>query len=468
MANRRRGPISNRRHLARQERERIQTNRIMIASIAIVAVVLVLVIYGVVVSLVIQPKQPVAVVNGEEILTREFRARVYYERLLLVDQWNRLADLMVNFGVSDPNTASFFVSQMNQIEFQLDPSTIGRAVLNGLVEDRLIRAEAAARGIVVTEEELDTAVEEYFQYYGGGYAPTPTVVPTPLPTSTLTPLQMTLTAPLPTPTLTLTETQSLTETAEITTTQTVTPTEEITPTVTLTATATVTAEITATPSVTITATPVPTATPFSLEGFQELYGDYVEAIDAYGITEEDLRYIIESELYREKLRDALTADLVPFQDQVWARHILVATEEEALEVIARVEAGENFAALAAELSTDTASAANGGDLGWFGVGQMVREFEQVAFNLNIGDVSEPVQSQFGFHVIQVLGHEERSLTAQEFEEFKDSNFGEWLSQKRLTSEVELIEIWAERVPTEPAVPAGGAQALLQQLQVPAP
>lgn len=445
MANRRRGPLSNRKHLARQERERIQTRNITIATIVVVAVVAVLVIYGISYAALIEPKRPVASVNGEEITMREFRARASYERLLLVSQWNNMADLMVSFGATDENTASFFVSQMNQIEFQLDPTTLGRAVLNELIADRLVRAEAAARGIVVSQEEVDTALEAFFSYYGGRPAPTATASPSPAPTSTLSPLQMTLTAPTATPTLTITETQSITETTVIT------PTQEATP------------EIVPTAVVTVTATPLPTATPFSLEAFQQGYNDYLDQIKRLGVKESDLRYLIESQLYRERVREAMTADLTPFQDQVWARHILVATEEEALDVIARLEAGEDFAALAAELSQDTASAANGGDLGWFGFGQMVPEFEKIAFNLQIGEISDPVQSQFGFHIIQALGHEERALTAQEFEDFKNTTFDDWLSSQRLQSDVQIFDIWADRVPTDPSVPPGGAQALLQQL-----
>jgi hypothetical protein len=116
MANRRQGRITNRRHLARQQREALQTRGITIISVAVIAVVLLLVVYGLVVSRLIEPKQPVARVNEELILTSEFRQRSIYQRALLVSQWNNLANLMISFGASDANTASYFVSQMNQIE----------------------------------------------------------------------------------------------------------------------------------------------------------------------------------------------------------------------------------------------------------------------------------------------------------------------------------------------------------------
>ena len=456
MANRRRGPIENRRHLARQQREDMQSRRIMFGAYIIIGLVLVLVAYGLVVSRFIEPQQPVASVNGEEIRTDEFKARATYERLLLVSQWNSLADLMISFGATDANSAAFFVNQMNQIEFQLDPTTIGRAVLNELIADRLIRAEAEVRGIVVTEEEVEIAMEEFFSYYEDGAAPTATPVPTLSPTSTLTPLQMTLTAPLTaiTDTETITDTEVVTEEVEII--------EEATPEVEATT------EIEATPEITITATPLPTATPYTYEDYQTAYEGYLTAIGDLGVGEADFRYLVESQLYREKLLAVMTEELSNKQDQVWARHILVASEEEALDVIARLKGGDDFATLAGELSTDTGSAANGGDLGWFGLGVMVAEFEKVAFNLSIGEISDPVQSQFGWHVIQALGHEERELSPDEYNQLKNTVFEEWLSSQRLVSDVELFDIWPDRVPLDPSVPAGGAQALLQQLQVPQP
>ncbi|HHZ08995.1 MAG TPA: peptidylprolyl isomerase [Rhizobiales bacterium] len=92
----------------------------------------------------------------------------------------------------------------------------------------------------------------------------------------------------------------------------------------------------------------------------------------------------------------------PPTNEVKARHILVKTKEEAEAIIKRLDAGESFEEIAKEVSTDPGSGANGGDLGWFGPGQMVPEFEQAAFALEVGAHSkEPVQSQFGWHVIKV-------------------------------------------------------------------
>lgn len=88
--------------------------------------------------------------------------------------------------------------------------------------------------------------------------------------------------------------------------------------------------------------------------------------------------------------------------EVHARHILVATEEEAKAIKGQLDNGGDFAALAKEKSTEPAAKTSGGDLGFFGHGKMDAAFETAAFNMKVNEISAPVQSQFGWHVIQVL------------------------------------------------------------------
>lgn len=84
-----------------------------------------------------------------------------------------------------------------------------------------------------------------------------------------------------------------------------------------------------------------------------------------------------------------------------AAHILVATEDEAKTIKAELDGGADFAAIAKEKSTDRGSAAAGGDLGWFGVGMMVKPFEDAVIAMNAGEISAPVESQFGWHIIRL-------------------------------------------------------------------
>ena len=129
-------------------------------------------------------------------------------------------------------------------------------------------------------------------------------------------------------------------------------------------------------------------------------------------------------------------------DQIKARHILLNSEEKAMEIIKKLQAGGEFAKLASEYSTGP-SAASGGDLGWFGEGQMVPEFSKAAFALNPGDiVTKPVKTQFGWHIILV---EDRKVSAPpSFDEAKEQ-LASTMSQKLLKELIETLRTKAKIV-----------------------
>lgn len=84
-------------------------------------------------------------------------------------------------------------------------------------------------------------------------------------------------------------------------------------------------------------------------------------------------------------------------------HILVSKQSEALAILERIKSGEKFGKLAKELSSDSGSAKKDGSLGYFTRGMMVKPFEESAFKLEIGQVSEPIKTEFGYHIIKRLG-----------------------------------------------------------------
>ncbi len=110
----------------------------------------------------------------------------------------------------------------------------------------------------------------------------------------------------------------------------------------------------------------------------------------------------------------LLADFKATDQEVRARHILTATENEAKAIIDEVKKGANFAELAKTKSTDPTAKSNGGDLGFFGKAEMVPEFSDVAFAMKVGDISAPVKSAFGWHVITVEAR--RDVAPPSFEE----------------------------------------------------
>ena len=89
-------------------------------------------------------------------------------------------------------------------------------------------------------------------------------------------------------------------------------------------------------------------------------------------------------------------------NKIKCSHILVQKQSEALSVLERIKNGEKFGKLAKELSIDSGSAKRDGNLGYFGRGKMVKEFENAAFNLQVGQISEPVKTQYGYHIIKRL------------------------------------------------------------------
>jgi peptidyl-prolyl cis-trans isomerase C len=119
-----------------------------------------------------------------------------------------------------------------------------------------------------------------------------------------------------------------------------------------------------------------------------------------GIAIEDIVAAAVTDTALQAAYDARFKDAAP-QTEYNAAHILVATKEEADKLKADLAAGADFAELAKASSTDTGSGANGGDLGWFGLGAMVKPFEEAVVAAKVGEVTGPVQSDFGFHLILV-------------------------------------------------------------------
>ncbi|MGE5679220.1 MAG: peptidylprolyl isomerase [Pseudomonadota bacterium] len=171
-----------------------------------------------------------------------------------------------------------------------------------------------------------------------------------------------------------------------------------------------------------------------LQKMVEQYGgqeQFDSLLASYGYKVEDITKNIESNLKLRKLleskvtitEDEMKAyfeqnkDTYDVAEQVKASHILVDTEAKAKEVKAKLAAGGDFAALAKEYSLDTGNNQNGGELGFFGRDDMVKEFENAAFAMKPGEISDPVQTKYGYHIIKVEDRIEAKPAV--YEDFKD-------------------------------------------------
>ena len=433
-------PPPTRKHLARAAREARQRMYILIATLIVGVLVVGVIGFGVIEQTVIRPRQAVARVGDENISRSQFVNLTRYHRLQLVQQYNQI-NQAIQFFRSDPTTASYFQQQQQQIVSEMsDPVTMGRNVIDQLIDDILTRNEAAKRGITVSAAEVDTAYKALYGYYPDG-TPTPTLTPTNLPTSV---------PPTVNPTVA----------ARLTALPTLTPSATFTPTATATLTPTATPGPTETPTLEPSATPSPT--PFTTQGYAGVVSTVSSSVQKQtGITDADLHHLVESQLYRDRLDKALQAEVPTTQDEVHARAILAADLLTAQAVKQQLDNGGDFVALAAQYSTDTATKDNAGDLGWFGIGELDPAIDTVAFTLTVGVISDPIKAQStgtGYYLVQVIERGPHALSPSALANKRAAALQTWLDAQRSVTMpdgralVQIYDNWQSDVPTSPALP----------------
>ncbi len=454
--------IKTKKHLAREQREAKQTRTIIIITSVIGAVILGLVGYGIIDQMLVRPRIPVAEVGDTIIRLDEFESQVQYTRLQMLNQayqYYTYSQQFGEYGSSFLQTAQSIAAQLSQ------PVLVGSDVLDEMINSILIKEAAEEMGISVSSEEIDKAIRSAFGFFPEG-TPTPTTTATIVSTPTLSETQLAIITLTSTPTAT----ELPTEPVEEISTPTGDEEEEIEVTEeeqsgsdeveSIPAEA---EEVDVTPTPDISPTPSLTPTLYTTKIFGKNIKEFNESYSMYDFDIKNLRDIFEVELLKEKLIEVISVELEPVKDEVWARHILVETEEEALEVLSKLDDGGDFHELAAEYSTDESNREEGGNLGWFDKDTMVTEFSEVAFNLEEGEISDPVETMFGFHIIQVLGKRESQIPEAEFEGDKLDVFNTWLSMQRdARDDIVIHDEWEEYVPITPEIPQQFLAALYQQ------
>ena len=182
-----------------------------------------------------------------------------------------------------------------------------------------------------------------------------------------------------------------------------------------------------------TPTPVPTLD-------TSAYGTALQSLlDDKSLTEADLRQQLERSMLRDRVQAAIGAGQFPdVQAQVHARQILVATSDQANDLLTQLQGGADFAQLVQQFSTDTATKSKGGDMGWFGHGSQTQALEDAAFALQPGQLSNVIQDPAGYHILQVLEADpQRQVPATELATQRSKAFTDWLSAQRSSSNVKI-------------------------------
>jgi len=145
-------------------------------------------------------------------------------------------------------------------------------------------------------------------------------------------------------------------------------------------------------------------------------------------TEQEFRRSLYSSLMTNRMRDHIIGTTDQPVPQVHARHILVATRDEANSLLVLMRNGQDFAALAANISLDVTSRPIGGDLGWFTRGELLEnELTEIAFELEPGQIAGPIQTALGYHIIQTLEKEVRPIPEEKQAMLSQTRFEQWLA-----------------------------------------
>ncbi len=417
------------RRLAAQQRER--DNRFLLFGGIAGGSAVLLVLVGLFLNFIYLPSTTVVSVNGQKITTEDFRKRYRFERQAALDQLNYYQMLQRQFGGQLNVQAEIRRMQ----SFLSDAFSMGVRVKTLMIEDILIAQAAAQEGVTVSEAEVESYLaEEIAQRY-----------------EKFTPAQATAT-------ITARKEQ---EEAD--------------------ATATAIAELTpapeADPDATPTALPLPTATPEPIDVLSDTditqgrEGLATDLRDAYNMTVTEYEEILRARFRRDMMVEHIgSPEAAATEQQVWARHILLTfndqplpdnpetttadqaaadgpvvlggrSEEETLALAHvlrdRLAVGESFAYLVDLYSDDPSKVSNRGDLGWFGPGRMAPEFEAAAFALEPNSYSEPIKTDFGYHIIEVLAsNPEAPRDSADIQADVRAAFEAWLDQLKTEATIE--------------------------------
>lgn len=439
-----------------------------------------------------KPRHVLATVDGTPIRRRDYWKVRSYDLLNQAAQFQQLAQF------SSSQQASQYQSMAQQAIAELDKvwgsTDTNSQTLSKMIDDQVYLKNLSKLNLTITQKDVDDYIAQQFEPANAPiYTPTATatLIPTRAAWATETAVAATATSAAGSATPGASPAgegspQAAASPAVATPSALASPASPAVPVAESAvagspAAATPAAEASpaASPSAAATVSPTPNqdqARQTAAAGYKQFQQN---AFDRTHLSRSDYeRLIVRPLVARQKARHVLEAQVGQSAPQIHAAHILVATKELADSIAKQLQQpGASFEQIAKDQSTDTSTAPNGGDLGWFPRGIMVPAFDAVAFATQPGQISQPFQTEFGWHIVKVYATDpDRALTDTEISRLKSKKVQDWLDEQKasmsITSEVKPTPTPANqtftappdapptptRTPTPIASPAGQPQA----------
>jgi hypothetical protein len=469
--------------LSRYEREARTRRIVVIGAAAVAALTLALIIAAVVQLRVVEPNRTVATVGGQPISVIDLQKRMRFDQNQVERRYTELAQQVSTLQQQggDPSQnflLQFYQQQLQQLGQQASAEGIAQQSLSSMVTDKLVRQEAAKRGLTVSANEVQEAIEKNYGYFRVTLTPFPTDTPLPTPTATLEPTATSTNTPTPVPTSTSTNTPTATATKTNTPVPTLTASPTISGAVVLSGTAAVSVTATTTPTTAPTATSAPTSTPTTAPSatpttaatatatptvpatptavlptvvipsstprlqpttipkgdFDFQFSRSIEGLAPTGFVEADFRALVEGSLYQEKLREAFAKEVKTDAPHYQFNYIRYTLMDEAKKGEAEFAGGAiTFDALISKTNaiTQPAPIGFGGNVGeWTSASNVETQYgKEVLAALESGALSKPtslISTTNGIYLLVPLARETRALSESELSQAKQKAYTDWL------------------------------------------
>lgn len=385
-------PPESVRHASRRDREESQRKLVIIGIGSTVILLVLILVVGATYQYLLLPNQTLARA-GDVAITRGDYWKV--RKLELLNQVNQYSQMINSGDQQQAAQAQQLAEQARQQYLTVESDPPNTETLQRLVDNQVLLQSMGDIGVSVSDKEVDDFITNAF-------------APSPLSS--------------PTPTLPIDPTAAAWDAATAAASASPSPSASVEPS--------------PSPESPDAASPSPSPTPdpadvrATAEATFDTYQD--ELLAQVGMSTEDFRrLVVRPEVALNEIQNTLQAKVPIRAEQVHAAHILVATEEAAKLIVDQTLKEKDFAQVAKDQSSDSSTAVNGGDLGWFPRGVMVEEFDEVAFILQPGEVSQPVHTQFGWHVIKVMEREaDRPVSSDMLRALRGQAVTKWLEEQK--------------------------------------